>query len=259
MLEFVKTETDGHVATVTFSRPPMNMINVPAFKELAHAIAELADNPAVRVVILTGKDRPPFGADPEVFYSLRGWDDVVALADLGHRTLWMIESMPKPVIFALHDGMCLGGAFELALSCHIRIGGTGLTFAHPETTVSMMPGWGNTQRLTRIAGPAKAAEIILTGHPISADEALRWGLLNQVVPNDRVLSEAHRIATAIAQKRGVCIDAVLAAIRQQWSPGLREGFAVELTQFKRTYEPDLLRRGLSAFLEGHPLVWESDQ
>lgn len=258
MLEFVKVETDGHVATVTFNRPPMNMINVPAFKELAHVMTRLADDPVVKAVILAGKDSPPFGADPEVFFSLTSWDDVVALADLGHRTLWMIESMSKPVIFALHDGMCLGGAFELALSCHIRIGGSGLMFAHPETTVSMMPGWGNTQRLTRIVGPAKAAEVILTGHTIPAGEALQLGLLNHVVPNDRVFSKANEIAHAIAQKRAVCIDAVLTAIRQQWSPGLQEGFAVELTQFKKTYDPELLRHGLSAYLEGRPLTWEND-
>jgi enoyl-CoA hydratase/carnithine racemase len=256
MNEFVKVTVTDAVATATFHRPPMNMIDRAAISEIDRTLQDLERRADVKVVVLTGGGgAPPFGADAAMLSALERWEDVVTLAELGHSALWRLETMSKPVIAALHDGMCLGGALELSLACHMRVAGSGLVFCHPETAASMMPGWGGTQRLTRIVGAAKATEIILTATPITAEEALRIGLVNHVVPSSEVLSKALAIGSVIAQKRSVSIAASMAAIGYEWRHGLRDGLAEELRQFQRTFDPGKLREGVQAVLRGTPRAW----
>ena len=175
-----------------------------------------------------------------------------------NRTLRRIEMFRRPVIAALNDGTVLGGAWELALSCHTRVAGEGTVFSRPETSASMMRGWGNTQRLTRIAGASSATEIILTGRQVLASEALALRLVNPIVANSDVLSTATELAETIASKRTLSIEATMVAIGQQWHPGLQEGLAVELSQFCRVFCPDHLALGLEEFLAGSPVDCTSE-
>lgn len=247
MSTFVSVIVKEAVATVTFERPPLNMIDRDSMREIDCALQECERRADVKAVVFTGGGgAPPFGADAE---------EVVTLAELGHSALWRLETMSKPVIAALHDGVCLGGALELALACHLRVVAERLSFAHPETAASMMPGWGGTQRLSRIVGRAKAAEIILTAMPVPAQEALRIGLVSYVVPNAEVLPKAQTLAAAIAQKRSVSIAASMAAIGYEWRRGLRDGLAEELRQFQRTFDPTKLREGVHAVVKGTTRVW----
>ncbi|MBI3330562.1 MAG: enoyl-CoA hydratase/isomerase family protein, partial [Candidatus Omnitrophica bacterium] len=159
-----------------------------------------------------------------------------------------IQRSSTPVIAAI-NGVCLGGGLELAMACHIRIAGDRARFGQPEINLGIIPGWGGTQRLPRLIGRAKAIEWILTGDMVTAQEALRLGLVNQVVPQDQVLKAAKDLARKLASKGAVALTQALRAIEQGLEGPLEEGLAREAEAFGAVAASDDSREGVKAFLE----------
>ena len=170
------------------------------------------------------------------------------MAALGQAVFLKIQRLGKPVIAAI-NGVCLGGGLELAMSCHLRISGDRARFGQPEISLGIIPGWGGTQRLPRLIGKAKATEWILTGEMVMAQEALRLGLVNQVVPQDQVLKAAKDLARKIASKGAIAITQSLRAIEDGLDLPLEAGLAQEADAFGAVAATEDSREGVKAFTE----------
>jgi enoyl-CoA hydratase/carnithine racemase len=251
--QFVKIAYQDRIATLTLDHPPVNAFNPQLLEELSDAVDELNSNPEVKVVIVTGAGQIAFvaGADITEFDRIIRERDVAGgerLLRLGQDTFTKIEHSPKPYIAAI-DGVCLGGGLELAMSCHLRIAGDRVRLGQPEINLGIIPGWGGTQRLPRIIRPAMAAEMILTGNPITAQEAAKLGLVNKVVPGGTVLKEAMGMAKIIADKSAVAIRAAMNAIRAGLDADLQTGLTAESNQFSGLLASEDMREGVTAFLQ----------
>ncbi len=240
---------DGAVATLLINHPHVNTLTPELLAELSTTFEQVAKDEAVKVVVLTGTGRFFIaGADIRVLASIASSKEGEAMALQGQAILDRIEGFEKPVIAAI-NGICLGGGLELALCCHIRLAAEGSRLGQPEINLGIMPGFGGTQRLARIAGRSKAMELILTGEPISAQEAKAIGLVSQVVSPEDLLRQAQGLARTIASKGQMAVRASLRAIRQGVELNLHDGLALEARLFGELCDTEDRREGLSAFLE----------
>ena len=246
----VKVTVEDRVAVVTIDHRPVNALDRQTLQELGQAIDAVAGDPAAKVVVLTGGGSLAFvaGADIKEVSQLGSVEEARAMAALGQSVFLKIQRLHKPVIAAI-NGVCLGGGCELAMACHLRISGDRARFGQPEITLGIIPGWGGTQRLPRLIGRAKAIEWILTGDMYSAQEALRLGLVNQVVPQDQVLKVAKDFARKIAAKSLVAIQQSLRAIEEGLNLPLEQGLAREADAFGAVAASEDSREGVSAFLQ----------
>jgi enoyl-CoA hydratase len=238
-----------HVARVTLHNPPANVLNLSVLKELELVLNELEEDEYVRAVMVTGTGRF-FCAGADInelghLNTVHGGSEFVAR---GQSLLNRIERSDKPVLAAI-NGTCVGGGLELALACHIRVAAAGAMLGLPEIKLGLIPGFGGTQRLPRIVGPSKAAEMILTGESLSAEEALRIGLLNRVVPPQELIAQVEAVAASIITHGKTAVEAALHAIRGGIDIPLSEGFAREAELFgKLCVTPDK-QEAIRAFLE----------
>ena len=253
MAEFIRYTVEDKIAVVVIDHPPVNAFNPQTLNELNEALDELNANPAVKVIVITGGGQLAFvaGADLGVMGGLlksRNLADGSAIIELGQTVFNKIESSNKPVIAAI-NGVCLGGGLELAMACHMRICGDRARLGQPEINLGIIPGWGGTQRLQRIIGPAKAAEMILTGDQITAQQAMQLRLVNMVVPGGEVMRQAKGLAAKIANKSAVAVAAAMSAIRAGLDADLLDGLAAERKQFDIVIASEDALEGVSAFLE----------
>src|SRR4051812_22134493 len=208
-------ERDGASATVTINRPKvLNALNSQTLDDLRRAILELKQDAAVRVVILTGAGEKAFvaGADiNELAVQTPTGGREHALA--GQHVLDLMENMGKPVIAAI-NGYALGGGCELAMACTLRIAADTARLGQPEISLGLIPGYAGTQRLPRLVGKGRAMEMILTGAPIAAEEALRIGLVNRVVPAAELMTEAKKLAAQLAALAPVAMRYIINAINK---------------------------------------------
>jgi enoyl-CoA hydratase/carnithine racemase len=248
--QFVKTSIEERVATLTIDHPPVNALNQPTLLDLNDAIDEVIANPDVKAVVITGAGQLAFvaGADITEFAKIENADQARTASQSVHALYRKIERAPKPFIAAI-NGVALGGGIELAMACHMRIIGDRAKVGQPEINLGIIPGWGGTQRLPRLVGPAKAIELILTGDSITAQEAYRLNLVNKVVPGGEVLKTARDLAKKISQKGGLAVQAALAAIVNGLQQPLDAGLEGEAEQFGRTAVSEDAREGASAFLQ----------
>ncbi len=248
--EHVKVAVEDRVAVVTIDHRPVNALNQQTLNELEQAVDALAGEAAVKAVILTGGGSLAFvaGADIKEVGQLGSVEAASAMAALGQRVFLKLQRLPKPVIAAI-NGVCLGGGLELAMACHLRIAGDRARFGQPEVNLGIIPGWGGTQRLPRLIGRAKAIEWILTGDIYMAQEALRLGLVNHVVPQDQVLKTAKDLARKIVAKSGVTVSQALRAIEDGLNGSLEQGLAREADAFAAVAASEDSREGVKAFLE----------
>ena len=238
-----------HVGRITLHNPPANVLNLSVLKELDLVLSELEEDDYVRVVIVTGTGR--FfcaGADINELAHLNTEHGGAEFASRGQALLNRIERSDKPVLAAI-NGTCVGGGLELALACHIRVAVAGAMLGLPEIKLGLIPGFGGTQRLPRIIGPSKAAEMILTGTSLSAEEALRIGLLSRVVPPHQLITQVEGIAASIATHGKTAIEAALHAIRGGIDIPLSEGLAREAELFGRLCATSDKHEAAQAFLE----------
>ena len=238
---------EGSIGIVRLNRPSaLNALNFELMGELVKALEELDGDQAVRVIILTGSERAfAAGADLKEM-SQSGPVDLI----LGRRfELWdRLRKIAKPIIAAV-SGYCLGGGNELAMNCDIIIASENATFGQPEVNVGIMPGAGGTQRLIRAVGKYKAMEMILTGKPITAQEAYRVGLVNRVVPTESLMDEAKKIANEIASKPPISIRAAKEAILKAQDTALEVGLDFERKSFYMLFATEDGKEGMKAFLE----------
>ncbi|HHN94461.1 MAG TPA: hypothetical protein ENK17_06810 [Anaerolineae bacterium] len=252
----IRIEVEDKVAVLTIDHPPVNSFNRQVITELEAALDELLADDGVKAIVITGGGERAFvaGADiPEIkdLFEKAGADEAAAFVERGHRTFLKIERASKPVIAAI-NGFCLGGGMELAMACHIRICSDRAMLGQPEINLGIIPGWGGTQRLPRLTNKGKAIELILTGDMLSAQEALRLGLVNKVVPAQGVLKEAKRLARQIASKSKFAIAAALRAVTEGLDLPLEEGLRKEADQFVVLRDKEDPREGINAFLEKRP-------
>jgi enoyl-CoA hydratase len=239
----VDVARDGAVAVVTIDRQDaLNALNVETLTELRDRLRELAQERDVRAVVLTGAGEKAFVAGADIKYmSGLGPDEARGWGALGHEAGRLLETMPKPTLAAI-NGFALGGGCELALACDIRYAASRAKLGQPEINLGIVPGWGGTQRLTRVCGIGAAKDLILTGRTIDAEEALRIGLVSEIA--DPVLDRALETAHALAQKSPLALD--LAKRLINLAPAALETEAAEFGDHFATADAI---EGLTAFAE----------
>ncbi len=252
--ENVLVSKEGNVGTVQLNRPEvLNALNSELMAELVNALEELDKDQTVYVIILTGGESVfAAGAD------LREMADATPVnLVLGRRfELWdRIRKIAKPIIAAV-SGYCLGGGNELAMNCDMIIASESASFGQPEVNVGIMPGAGGTQRLTRAVGKYKAMEMILTGKPISAEEAFRVGLVNRVVPAESLMDETKKMAKEIASKPTISVRAAKEAILRAQDTTLEVGLEFERKAFYMLFATEDGKEGMKAFLEKRKPVFK---
>lgn len=243
-------EEKDRIARVTVNRPErLNALNQRTMQELHAVFDQLAKNSGVRAVILTGAGSKAFvaGADITELAGQTPLEGVRTALD-GQRILRSIETLGIPVIAAI-NGFALGGGCELALACTLRIASENAKIGLPEVRLGIMPGYAGTQRLPRLIGAGRALELILTGEPIDAAEALRIGLVNRVTPAEELLPAAERIALQIAANGPISVRACIEAVYRGVEMPLEQAGRLEASLFSMLCSTDDMREGLSAFLE----------
>ncbi|WP_308418676.1 enoyl-CoA hydratase-related protein [Hymenobacter lutimineralis] len=243
----VTPEARPHVALVQLNRPKeLNALHYNLMLEIAQALEELCANPAVRVIVLTGSERV-FAAGADIkFMSER---TAVEMLEIDQISLWeRIRKTHKPLVAAV-SGFALGGGCELSMVCDMVVASETAQFGQPEIRLGIMPGGGGTQRLTRAVGKARAMEMVLTGQPISAQEAADYGLVNRVAPVGQYLEEAYRLAAAIARMSPVAARLAKEAVNRSFETHLDEGLNFERKNFYLTFASEDQKEGMAAFLE----------
>ncbi|OHB70293.1 MAG: enoyl-CoA hydratase [Planctomycetes bacterium RBG_16_43_13] len=247
--KFVKVSTDECVGIITISNPPVNALSSNVFREITDAINTFKGNPAMKAIVLTGAGTVfAAGADIKEILNIARAEDGEALCLNGHKVLNAIEQSDIPVIAAI-NGVAFGGGNELAISCHIRIASDKARFGQPEISIGIMPGLGGAVRLARLVGQAKATELALTGEPISAQDAKYLGLVNMVVPDSALMTQAVGLAKKIGSKGKVAIAYILKALREGSKVGLEDALKLEAKLFGQIMMTEDKKEGISAFLE----------
>ena len=248
--ENLTVEIRDRVARVTINRPKvLNALNERTIREIHAAFSALCDDREVGVVILTGSGEKAFvaGADINELAAMTPLGGE-ASSRLGQEALVEIESLGKPVIAAI-NGFALGGGLELALACHMRFASENAKVGLPEVGLGIIPGYGGTQRLTRLVGIGVAIELITTGRMIDAAEAYRIGLLNAVLPQADLLPHCEKVAAEILSKGPLAVRCAMDAALRGLDSTLEQGLALESTYFGLLSATTDMREGLTAFLE----------
>jgi enoyl-CoA hydratase len=241
---------DGAVRRITVNRPDkLNALNAATLQALHEAFAAAADDDRIRVVILTGAGPKAFVAGADIA-EMSGLSPVQGreFSLRGTRMMRRIERMPKPVI-AMINGFALGGGLELAMSCHLRIASETAKVGQPEINLGLIPGFGGTQRLGRLAGRAAALELCLTGTPIDARRALQLGIVNEVVAADALEARTLALAAQLAAAAPLALRGILDCIQVGGETSIEEGLEYEAAQFGLVFSTADMREGTSAFLE----------
>src|SRR5713101_5828833 len=248
-LENVSYAKKGAIAYVTLNRPKvLNALNKKTWEDLKSAFEDARDDAAVRGVILTGAGDKAFiaGADISELAQISAVEAEKS-STFGQGVLDLIENLGKPVIAAV-SGFALGGGCETAMACTIRIAAENAKFGQPEVKLGVMPGGGGTQRLPRLIGKGRALQLILSGDIISAQEAYRIGLVNEVVPNDSLMARAEVILKQINSNAPQSVKFSIEAVNKGMETSLSEGLLLEASLFAICAATEDKKEGTSAFL-----------
>ena len=247
---------DG-IARITINRPDkLNALNATVIAELGDAVTRIETDAAVRAVILTGAGQKAFvaGADITELAEQKPLEGK-ARSLLGQQVFRRLERCGKPVIAAV-NGFALGGGCELAMACHIRLAAENAKFGQPEVKLGIGPGYGGTARLPRLVGRGRALELLLTGGMIDAAEAYRIGLVNRVVPADRLLPESEALARAILENGPLSIQACLEAVDAGLDMSLDQALLLEANHFGLLSATSDMKEGTKAFGEKRKPVFK---
>jgi enoyl-CoA hydratase/carnithine racemase len=252
-LDNVLYDKRNGIGYVTVNRPKvLNALNTPTWTDIRTAFEDARDDVAVRGVILTGAGNKAFiaGADISELSKATALDAERA-SRFGQEVLDLIENLGKPVIAAV-NGFALGGGCETAMACTIRIAVDTAKFGQPEVTLGLVPGGGGTQRLPRLVGKGRALQLILSAEMISAQEAYRIGLVNEIVPAADLLTRAEAILRKIASNAPMAVKFALAAVNRGLQTSQDEGLLLEASYFGLCAGTEDKKEGTSAFLEKRP-------
>jgi enoyl-CoA hydratase len=247
-------DANGPVATVTLHRPEvLNALNATMFDELEAVFHQIADDPAIRAALITGSGDRAFAAGADI-RALAGTDAASGkqVSERGQQVFAQIGRCGKPVI-ALVNGVALGGGCELALACTLRLASDRARLGLPEVKLGLVPGYGGTQRLPSLIGRGAALRLMLSGTVIDAAEALRLGLVEEVVPASELLTRGHALAETIASMAPLAVAGVLQAVDA--TGALDAGLRAEAEIFGRLCGTADAQEGLTAFLDKRPPSW----
>jgi enoyl-CoA hydratase len=243
-------ENKGQICQITINRPSqLNALNKETIQELHNALETADQDAGIGVIILTGSGEKSFvaGADIKEFadFSIAQGGE---LAQKGQELLFsFVEQLSTPVIAAV-NGFALGGGLELAMCAHIRIASSNARMGLPEVSLGVIPGYGGTQRLAQLVGRGKANEMVFTAGMITAEEALKWGLVNAVVEQEELLVKAEEIAGKILKNSGTAISSAIRAVNANYTDSVN-GYAVEIEEFGKCFGTADFKEGTAAFLE----------
>jgi enoyl-CoA hydratase/carnithine racemase len=242
----IKYRTEDEVTVITLDRPPANALSIAMIDEIRAAVdMAAADNSGV--VIITGAGQFfAAGADVKEMAGIKG-DDIEKVVRDGQETFQRVAECPKPTIAAV-NGMAIGGGNELAMACDFRISADSARFGQTEVSLGLIPAYGGTQRMARLIGTSKAKELILTGNMINAQEALKIGLVNRVVPGGEEMRAARDLARIILQKAPLAVRASKRAIDSGITMQLREGLEMERREFMSVAGSEDLKEGIESFV-----------
>jgi enoyl-CoA hydratase len=236
-----------HVALVRLNRPKeLNALNLQLMGELRDALAELDADENVRAIVLTGNERA-FAAGADI-KEMAGRTSIDMLKIDQFSTWDRIKKVKKPIIAAV-SGFALGGGCELCMLCDMIVASESAQFGQPEIKIGVMPGAGGTQRLTKAVGKAVAMEMVLTGRFISAEEALKVGLINRIVPVEVYLQEAVSLAKEISQLSPLAVQMAKESVLHAFNSGLDEGLVFERKNFYALFATEDQKEGMAAFVE----------
>jgi len=242
-------KTDG-ILWLTLNRPGrMNAFNLELIDEVFAAVEEADADDEVRCVVMKGEGDRAFsaGADLTIFADLSP-EGAIATSERGQRLMDRIEASPKPFVAAIH-GFCLGGGLEAALACDFRVAAESAQLGSPEVNLGIIPGWGGTQRLSRLLGLGRAKEVVFLGDRMSADQALSIGLVHKVVPLESLYDEAEALAKRLAAGPPVALGVAKRAMNRGSELPLEEGLKLEAESFGVLAETEDIVEGISAFFE----------
>ncbi|SNS03595.1 MULTISPECIES: enoyl-CoA hydratase/isomerase family protein [Hymenobacter] len=243
------------ILTITINRPSkLNALNGATIEEIRGAMQQALDDSAVHGIILTGSGEKAFVAGADIS-ELAALDEIASrrAAERGQEAFCMIEESSKPVIAAV-NGFALGGGCELAMACHLRVASDNARFGQPEVNLGLIPGYGGTQRLVQLIGKSKALELLLTADQVKAEEALRLGLVNQVVSQAELLPFCEQLLTRILTKAPLALGMVIDCVNAYFDKD-RHGYQTEANAFARCFASEDFREGTSAFLEKRPAAF----
>jgi enoyl-CoA hydratase/carnithine racemase len=245
MAEFVRLEVTDGVGTIRLDRPKMNALNVQVQEEIRAAATEASSRDDVKAVVVYGGERV-FAAGADMSYV-----DMVQRSGPLQSALSSVARIPKPVVAAV-TGYALGGGCELALCADVRFAAEDAVLGQPEVLLGVIPGAGGTQRLSRLVGPSRAKDIIFTGRFVKADEALAIGLVDRVVPADRVYAEAVAWAGQFTNAATFALRAAKESIDLGLEADLETGLAIERQQFAALFATEDRAIGMTSFVENGP-------
>ncbi|MBS1497301.1 MAG: enoyl-CoA hydratase/isomerase family protein [Bacteroidetes bacterium] len=246
---------DKNICIITINRPEkLNALNKDVFTELDKAIEEVSTNNEIKSAIITGAGAKAFvaGADISEFASLNK-EQAMALSKRGQDVFFKIENSKKPIIAAV-NGFALGGGCELAMACHFRLCSTNAKFGQPEVNLGLIPGYGGTQRLTKLIGKGKSMELQMTAQLLAAEDALQLGLVNYVVEPENLLPRSVEILELINTKAPVAISKIIECVNTAVD-GLKDGYDEEVKAFGHCFDTNDMKEGTSAFLEKRKAIF----
>lgn len=249
-LKFLIYEKSDGIATITLNRPEaLNAFSKEVIEEILHALEDIRNDETIRVVVLTGAGEKAFSAGADI-KGMIGMNALKAreLSLMGERLCLALENLEKPVIAAL-NGYALGGGLEVAMSCDLRIASESARVGQTEINIGLIPGWGGTQRLTRLIGKTKAKELVFTGRMIDAKTAEQLGIMNMVVPPDKFKETVRQFALDLASKAPVAVRVAKALINKGADISLDSALALEREGFGVVASTEDLKEGVSAFTE----------
>ena len=241
---------EGEIGVLLINRPKaLNALNIETLKEIQMGIEEVKGRPEIKVLILSGSGEKAFVAGADIG-EMKGMNSLEAHAfsRLGHQTLKMIQDLDRPVIAAV-NGFALGGGTEIALACDFIYASENAKLGLPEVTLGIFPGFGGTQRLSRLVGKGRAKELIMTGKMISAQEALEMGIVNRVLPQASLMEEARKVATQIARNGPVGVRLAKMVIDEGFNMDLSTACSLESYAFGLGFATEDQKEGMTAFLE----------
>lgn len=251
VFEDIKLIKKGKIATIMVDRPKVyNAIRFTTMLEIDRALDDIEADDAVRVIVLTGAGEKAFVSGGDISIMVQGMTFVDTLKEVtrGQDVITRLEQCPKPVIARI-NGYALGGGSELALGCDVRIASENAILGLPEITLGIIPGYGGTQRLPRLVGLGKAKELILTGDHITAGEALAIGLVNKVVPKDKLDEEVDALARKLADRAPVALHMAKVALNNGPQADLRTALDMEARCYSLCFGTNDRIEGMNAFLE----------
>ncbi|MEW9500614.1 enoyl-CoA hydratase [Jeotgalibacillus marinus] len=257
-MDFLTWENDQFVSIAMIQRPPANALSSQLIKEIDQWLTAVEHDQQVRCLLIHGEGRFfSAGADIKEFTQIEDGVAFSELAKRGQHVFERMESFSKPIIASIH-GAALGGGLELAMGCHIRYVSDKAKLGLPELQLGLVPGFAGSQRLPRLVGFAKAAEMLLTSEPISGTEAVQWGLANKAVSEEEVFEKSKALALRMAQQSPIAVKAALDLLQYAKNADFEKGADKEAEWFGEVFTSNDAKEGIEAFIQKRTPVFKGE-